>query len=360
MPRSPASKPSPVLLGSPPKPKALAAQHRAASIITPQSSTLLNARVVSIAPDGTETDLRPLLASDVLCGRGGLVNGYIGNVEYRDLVSTKRGEYLAARKRDKAEVSRAIVQAVLSKGGLFLRRADDKNGKGGKEAAAGISSDTGDARGSKWIDIGEGKAREKTSQALREGLEVRKQTSTGAAGVVGGFVAAVTKKRRSRTTKTTNPTIASYSAFSAPPGARNGEIQLLSFLPLPVVNYLQFQSSMYDVIGTPEKFEESVSSEAGKQLLARRLFEWNGVVSAAGHDRSTDWIASLGTVELWRRQVDIWCDCLANLRTASENDDNDSPPPSPKKRKAAAAPPADDDTTAVYAAPPADDNTMAV
>lgn len=58
MPRSPASKPPSVLLGSPPKPKLLAVQQRAASIITPQSSTLLNARVVSIAPDGTETDLR--------------------------------------------------------------------------------------------------------------------------------------------------------------------------------------------------------------------------------------------------------------------------------------------------------------
>ena len=95
---------------------------------------------------------------DVLCGRGGATNSHQGNVRYRTLVQAHQNEYLHAAKSEKKEVARSIVSIIRSSGGGFLRKCDD--GRVG------------------WVDIGCKKAREKVSQALREGLDAKTLLAT--------------------------------------------------------------------------------------------------------------------------------------------------------------------------------------
>ena len=89
---------------------------------------------------------------DVLCGRGGLTNSQIGNKHYRQIVADHQNEYLNARKRDKITIAKRIVAIVQENGGRFLKRSND---------------------GESWVPVSDKKAQEKTSQALREGLDVR-------------------------------------------------------------------------------------------------------------------------------------------------------------------------------------------
>ena len=90
-------------------------------------------------------------SNDVLCGRGGLTNHHSGNIVFRKMVRKFQPEYLKASKREKAGIAHKIVAIIrdLSPRGRFLKK-DPENAK-------------------MWIDIGDNKAREKTSQALREG-----------------------------------------------------------------------------------------------------------------------------------------------------------------------------------------------
>ena len=103
-----------------------------------------------------------ILANDVLLGRGGGTNRHTGNILFRDLVSEHQPAYVQARKRDKTLIAKSIVAHVRSKNGRFLR---EENGK--------------------WIDVGDKKAAEKASQALREGLSgrMRKIVKVGGAGI---------------------------------------------------------------------------------------------------------------------------------------------------------------------------------
>lgn len=100
--------------------------------------------------------------NDVLCGRGGLTNHHPGNIFFRKLVRQLQTDYLRASKRDKAGIARKIVEIIRCQNppGRFLK----------KDAAnPGV-----------WIDIGNRKAREKTSQALREGApELREVVISG-------------------------------------------------------------------------------------------------------------------------------------------------------------------------------------
>jgi len=95
--------------------------------------------------------------NDVLCGRGGLTNHHPGNVFFRQLVRKMQADYVRAIRCEKAQIAHHIVEKVRcqSPPGRFLKK--DKHNPG------------------IWVDIGNEKAREKTSQALREGApELRK------------------------------------------------------------------------------------------------------------------------------------------------------------------------------------------
>jgi len=87
---------------------------------------------------------------DVLSGRGGATLKHVGNYTFRYLVSFNKEAYVRCCKSDKRKISRAIVEAIRKQNppGRFL--AYDRS--------SGF-----------WSDIGDKKAIEKTSQALREG-----------------------------------------------------------------------------------------------------------------------------------------------------------------------------------------------
>ena len=88
--------------------------------------------------------------NDVLCGRGVATNNYIGNKMFRALVTKHQQKYWTANKNGKTFVLNRIVLLIRQKGGRFLRQGGD-----------GL-----------WTEIGDKKATQKTSQAMRRGLDV--------------------------------------------------------------------------------------------------------------------------------------------------------------------------------------------
>eukprot|EP00550_Attheya_septentrionalis_P005393 CAMPEP_0198292668 /NCGR_PEP_ID=MMETSP1449-20131203/13242_1 /TAXON_ID=420275 /ORGANISM="Attheya septentrionalis, Strain CCMP2084" /LENGTH=542 /DNA_ID=CAMNT_0043991885 /DNA_START=145 /DNA_END=1773 /DNA_ORIENTATION=- len=101
------------------------------------------------------TYVHELNPADVLCGRGGATNCYPGNMAFRKLVKEHKGRYLLAKKKDKPSVAAFVVDFIREKGGRFLSK---------------------DRESATWIDIGDARAKEKTSQALREGApEMRRK-----------------------------------------------------------------------------------------------------------------------------------------------------------------------------------------
>lgn len=99
--------------------------------------------------------------SDVLFGRGGRTNNHYGNVRYRQLVLDNKPRYIEAPKNKKPAIAREIVSMWrnMSPPGRFLmpysdERDDDANVKGSEPLL--------------WIDVGDKRAQEKTSQCLRE------------------------------------------------------------------------------------------------------------------------------------------------------------------------------------------------
>jgi hypothetical protein len=98
---------------------------------------------------------------DVLCGRGGGTNNHVGNSHWRMLVAANKQLYVTLPKRQKMLLSRSIVNAVRSQNppGRFLQ----------KEAKSDL-----------WYDVGDQRAQEKTSQALREGApDIRLKITPG-------------------------------------------------------------------------------------------------------------------------------------------------------------------------------------
>mmetsp|Transcript_26091 Transcript_26091/g.61972 ORF Transcript_26091/g.61972 Transcript_26091/m.61972 type:complete len:808 (+) Transcript_26091:275-2698(+) len=94
---------------------------------------------------------------DVMYGRGGGTNHHPGNKRYRKMVEDRKLEYVNSKRLDKPLVALEIIKIWRSQlpPGRFLK-IDEKTGL--------------------WHDVGDKKAREKTSQALREKAPmIRKQ-----------------------------------------------------------------------------------------------------------------------------------------------------------------------------------------
>jgi len=140
--------------------------------------------------------------NDVLCGRGGETNHHPGNVRYRSLVKAYQKLYLLAKRREKPKIAQCIVVSVRGVNGRFLKRMKYANKRF-------------------WVDVGNVKAREKTSQALREGApDLRDNvtthththttaittTSSNDNSAVGGRQVGAPDRRESTTIPSTTPT----------------------------------------------------------------------------------------------------------------------------------------------------------
>lgn len=111
-------------------------------------------RVASSSSDSSSgsSQVNSINGYDVLLGRGGLTNSHIGNKHFRKVVSEFQPQYLVARKNDKKYIAQRIVERIHAKGGRFLKRTADSE---------------------VWSEVTMKKALEKTSQSLRESLDVR-------------------------------------------------------------------------------------------------------------------------------------------------------------------------------------------
>lgn len=94
----------------------------------------------------TESELN---TNDVLCGRGGWVNSFPGNLQFREILKKNKDAYNEAKKLEKMAIVTNIVRAIrgMVPSGRFLKEDKTKNG---------------------WIDIGDAKAVKKCGQAMRQ------------------------------------------------------------------------------------------------------------------------------------------------------------------------------------------------
>ena len=105
--------------------------------------------------------------NDVMYGRGGGTNHHPGNKRYRKWVEDRKLEYVNSKRLDKPLVALEIIRKWRAQlpPGRFLK-LDEKTGL--------------------WNDVGDKKAREKTSQALREKAPlIRKQQEEEERGEAG-------------------------------------------------------------------------------------------------------------------------------------------------------------------------------
>ena len=116
-----------------------------------------------------------LNGTDVLCGRGSGPNDRTGNIEFRNLVFSRKAEYLAATTRDaKGRIATEIVEAVRSRGGRFLKKISPAQAK-----------DAGFKRGVAVYELAdEPTVLEKAKQTLRQNrAEFAAKVTTGHLGV---------------------------------------------------------------------------------------------------------------------------------------------------------------------------------
>ena len=115
-----------------------------------------------------DTGITEIREQDVICGRGGAALRHAGNQTYRRLVNLNKGLYITCLKTEKLKISRSIVAAIREQNGRFLEK---------------------DATDESWYDIGDKKAIEKTSQALRENQPKLRQKIVEMGGGVAGTAA---------------------------------------------------------------------------------------------------------------------------------------------------------------------------
>lgn len=92
-----------------------------------------------------------LSSNDVLCGRGGSINAYPGNLQFRTIISKVKDSYRASKSNgDKSKIVERVVQAIrnMDPPGRFLKEHPD-----GEDC---------------WIEIGDKEAKNKVVQAMRK------------------------------------------------------------------------------------------------------------------------------------------------------------------------------------------------
>lgn len=205
------------------------------------------------APPAPTDEITRVLDCDVLCGRGGETNHHSGNVKYRSLVKKYQPLYIMSKRRDKPQIASKIVRLVRHTGGRFLRK--DKSNI--------------------WRDVGNTKAREKTSQALREGApDLRGTPAKGAAvAAAAAPVVANNAEPAKATPALSHPVLppqpqysADYSAgippqYAAVPAGGRG-----FFLPPPPAKRMRFSGLPAQVSGgMPHLYNAAAAAAGGPQ-----------------------------------------------------------------------------------------------
>lgn len=119
-------------------------------------SSLNMQKKTSLAPAASSVAIIEPGPSDVLCGRGGLVNHWKGNQKYRRFVEQQRIHYarLPSRSPERIVMADLVIKNVRNEGGRFLQY--DSSVKG-------------------YVEVSQEKAFAKTAQALREGQSQTKK-----------------------------------------------------------------------------------------------------------------------------------------------------------------------------------------
>lgn len=166
-----------------------------------RKSTAQPRPVLTVPPRGIGPIVDPN-ENDVLCGRGGRINQHTGNIRFRDVIASKKKDYLApsTKKLEKAHIAAAIVNGIreMEPPGRFLK--EDR--------------DTG-----LWFDIGDAKAIKKTGQALREDApDIRHEIEGDSSGDEKGKADSPTavKSEDVKPTKEETPKVASKSKPTPP------------------------------------------------------------------------------------------------------------------------------------------------
>lgn len=118
-------------------------------------------------------DKKDIAKSDVLCGKGAHGNHHIGNKHYKDMVKKEQDSYCTAKWHEKHIVAMGIVEQVRKQGGRFLLKNNTS---------------------SKYNEVGDKMALEKTKQLFRECFKKRKMGSTIATPVTVNIEDAVFPK----------------------------------------------------------------------------------------------------------------------------------------------------------------------
>lgn len=199
--------------------------------------------------------IRQINNNDVLCGRGGATNSHIGNRAFRHLVKQYKDKYLKAKKKEKPNVAGEIVDKIrsLDPPGRFLKK----------------DRDTG-----YWLDIGDMRAKEKTSQALREGAPlIRRKLKEGAllADEEGG----VTKEKESVDQDKSLGTVASETTI------KEEDCKRKVISPVPQLPKMQIKEEN-------EQDEESSSTPSPKRKKSTEPEESSAVEVKEGEKNDDD------------------------------------------------------------------------
>ena len=114
-------------------------------------------------------DVRSLRPSDVLCGRGSGPNDHPGNIAFRQIILSRKVDYMTAKARtDKARIAQEIVDRVERGGGLGGEGASEPGRFLRKMQAEELKERGYDREDDVWVVVDRATALEKAKQALRQ------------------------------------------------------------------------------------------------------------------------------------------------------------------------------------------------
>jgi hypothetical protein len=221
---------------------------------------------------------------DVLCGRGGAALRHPGNQTYRRLVNMNKAIYTTCLKTEKLKISRSIVAAIREQRGRFLER----------EGNFGT-----------WYDIGDKKAIEKTSQALREGQpKLRQKMVEDGSNTTVPTVSLANQFAKGMVPGMANPQMAAAAAAQMqlgipPPPAQSplppqqhqmlaqqqilAQQQMMAQQQMLAQQQLNAQQQQMNNMATPQQANRKTNQELSDMMMQRLNLSNQGSIPLANH-----------------------------------------------------------------------------